>query len=115
MNDGVGPRYTKTFFSPAGVCTRTWKRGDPALQSSSVTSNSVWSVEMLENVVTPVPAKVAPEASFVVPVSLVSDTSVRIPPLTVAPPNGVAVAANAAGAATAATAATTATMMSLLM
>ena len=41
VNDGVGPRYTKTFFSPAGVCTRTWKRGDPALQSSSVTSNSV--------------------------------------------------------------------------
>ena len=35
---------------------------------------------MLENVVTPVPVKVAPEASFVVPVSLVSDTSVRIPP-----------------------------------
>ena len=63
---------------------------------------------MLENVVTPVPAKVAPDASFVVPASPVLDTSVRIPPLTVAPPNGVAVAASAAGAATAANAATTA-------
>ena len=35
------------------------------MQSSSVTSNSVDSVEMLENVVTPVSVKFAPDASFV--------------------------------------------------
>ena len=115
MNDGDGPRYTKTFFSPDGVWTRTWKRGEPPLQSSSVTSNSVESVEMLENVVTPVSAKLAPDASFVEPASPVFETSVRIPPLTVAPPNGVAVAASAAGAITAAHAATTAMLMSFLM
>jgi hypothetical protein len=64
--------------------TRIWNRGDPALQSSSVTLNSVESVVMLANVVTPVSVNVAPEASFVAPASPVLETSVRIPPLTVA-------------------------------
>jgi hypothetical protein len=55
-----------------------------------------------------VSAKLAPDASFVERPSPVFQTSVRIPPLTVAPPDGVAVAASAAGAITAAEAATTA-------
>jgi hypothetical protein len=112
---GAGPRYTNTFFSPEGVWTRTWKRGEPALQSSSVTLNSAESVVMLENVVTPVPVNVAPDASFVAPASPVLETSVRIPPLTVAPPNGVAVAATAAGARIAAQTSTTAMMIRRLM
>ena len=71
---------------------------------------------MLENVVTPVPAKAAPEASLRRPLSLVEDTSVRIQPLTVAPEERPSRSPRSpAGAATAAMAATTATMMSRLM
>src|SRR4029453_13262607 len=75
--DGAGPGETKTFFPPDGVWTRIWKRGDPCLQSSSVTSNSAESTVMLANVVTPVSENVAPEASFAAPASLVFETSVR--------------------------------------
>ena len=47
--------------------------------------------------VTPVPENDAPEKSFVALASPVLETSVSIPSATVAPPNGVAVAASAAG------------------
>ena len=98
LKEGSGPRYTNTFFSPAAVCTQTWNLGDPSVQSSTVTLNSVDRCVMLENVVTPVSPNVALEKSFVVTVSPVFETSVRIPSFTVAPPNGFAVAAKAAGA-----------------
>src|SRR6185503_19884844 len=55
------------------------------------------SVVRLANVVTPVPAKDAPEKSFAAPASPVSETRCRIPPDVVAAPKGVAVAASAVG------------------
>ena len=70
---------------------------------------------MLANVVTPDPANDAPEKSFVAPASPVFDTSVRMPPLVVAPPNGVAVAASAAGTMTVASTIAAAVVISRLM
>src|SRR5262245_3569980 len=67
---------------------------------------------MLAKVVTPVSAKVAPDASFVDPASPVFETSVRTPSLVVAPPNGVAVAATAADTRTEAAATAAAVMIS---
>ena len=70
---------------------------------------------MLENVVTPVPVKLAPEASFADPESPVLETRVRTPLLVVAPPNGVPVAASAAPVRTAASPMTAASVMGRLM
>ena len=94
---GDGPRYTKTFFEPDGVVTLTEKRGDPALQSSSVTLNSVASVVIEANVVTPVPASVTPPKSSATSAFPVFETICNDPFTTVAAPNGVAVPAAMAG------------------
>ncbi len=70
---------------------------------------------MLAKVVTPVPVRVAPDASFADAASPVLETSVRTPLLVVAPPNGVPVAARAAVAKRAATAATETRVIGRLM
>ena len=96
MNDGDGPRYTKTFFPS----TLIWKRGEPPPQSPVWSWNCAESAVSEENVVPAGTAMSTPPESFVVAASEKSETILTSVASCVAVPKSVTPVAANDGAAT---------------